>query len=118
MKYFFDGTVTNKLEKHPDISVTVFNKKEDRWEKLLDPLWVSDSGKIPQVETWKNAVSISVCLNEPIGDDKVCTVAKIENGKSDGPKQVGNFKWELEITSTKDETSEPRTTIEIEVTGK
>ena len=115
MNYIFDGTVTNNLKKYEDISVTVFRKKEDHWEKLLDPFYCPDTQNLPKVEHWRNNITISLALNQPIGDDKTCTVKKIENGTAGDPKQVGNFKWEIEMTSTKESPGGPITTIEIEV---
>ena len=117
MNLFFDGTITNNLKQNPDVSVTVFKKKDEGWEKLLDPFYSPDSNSIPRIESWRKSVTISLALNQQIGDKKKCNVTKIENGTYNGPTQVGNFKWELEITSSKEEYSDPNnTSFEIEIT--
>ena len=117
MNHIFEGSVKNNLEKSPETSLTVFRKKEDRWEKLLDPFYCPDSNSFPRIESWKNVVTISLALNHPIGD-KVCKVIKCENGTYNGPTKVGNFKWEVEITSNKESVSSPNASIEIEVCEK
>ncbi len=116
MNYIFDGSITCNFKDSPDTSVTVFRKKEDRWEKLIDPFYAPETKNLPKIEDWRNTTTISIALNHPIGD-KTCTVKKIENGTNKGPDKVGNFKWEIEITSTKEKMSGPNTTIEVEVAG-
>lgn len=117
MNYIFDGTVQNNLNKYPDISVTVFKKKtaDEGWEKVLDPFYCPDTQNLPKMETWRNTMTISLALNHPISEDITCSVKKIENGTHKGPDKVGNFKWEIEMTSTKESAGGPNTTIEIEI---
>ena len=115
MNLYFDGTITNKLEQNPDVSVTVFKKKEEGWEKMLDPFCAPDSNDIPKIEEWRKSITLSLALNYPIGD-KTCKVTKIENGTCSGPTKVGNFKWELEITSNHETWQDPNnTTFSVEI---
>ena len=67
------------------------------------------------METWRENLTISLTLNHPASDDITCKVLKIENGSYKGPEKVGNFKWEIEMTSTKDSPGGPNTTIDIEI---
>jgi hypothetical protein len=117
MEYVFDGTITNNLKENPNISVTVFKKKEGGWDKLVDPFWNPDSKNFSRVTSHQKSITISLALNQPIGD-KVCKVTKMENGTNKPPVQVGSFKWEIEITSNKEKGSDPMATIEIEVAEK
>ncbi len=116
MNLYFEGSIANNLKNNPDVSLTVFKKKDEGWEKLLDPFYSPDSKNLPRIESWRKAVTISLALNKQIAK-KVCKVKKIENGTVKGPNQVGNFKWELEITSSKETYSDPNnTSIELEIT--
>ncbi len=116
MNYFFEGSVSNNLKKNPETSVTVFKKKEEGAERLMEPFYAADTQKIPRIESWKNNVTITVAVNHPIGDEKQCKIAKIENGTCSDAKKINNFKWELEITSSKESMSDPNNTvIEVEV---
>lgn len=115
MNKIFDGTVTNNLTNSPNTSVTVFRKKEDRWEKLLDPFYYDEEQKspttqnLPKIESWRETVTIRIAVNHPI-DKKVCKVNKIENGTYNGPTKVDNFVWDVEVTAT-----DRTITVEIEV---
>jgi len=113
MNYNYDGSVKNSLEKYPDTSLTVFKKKEEGWEKMIDPFYNPEQKSIPRVNTYHKSVTFSLALNHPIGDDKTCKVTKIENGTVNGPNKVGNFKWEVEVTA--EEGGSAVTTVEIEV---
>lgn len=114
MNLYFDGKITNNL-KDPDTSVTVFRKKEEKWEKLLDPFYTSESKDIPKIEYWRKSITISMALNKPV-NGKVCNVTNVENGSANGPTQVGNFKWELEITSNYETWQDPNnTTFSVEI---
>jgi len=117
MNRVFDGSVANKLGKYPETSVTVFKKKtaDEGWEKALDPFYCPDTQNLPKMETWRENLTISLALNHPISDDITCKVLKIENGSHKDPNKIGNFKWEIEMTSTKDSPGGPITSIEIEV---
>jgi hypothetical protein len=117
MEYVFEGTVTNNLKDNPNISVTVFKKKEGGWDKLLDPFWITESKHFSRITSHQKVVTISLALNQPIGD-KVCKVTKMENGSYKGPNKVGNFKWEIELTSNKEKYADPMANIEIEVAEK
>lgn len=114
MNHYFEGTVINNLKSSPETSLTVFKKKEDRWEKLLDPFYAEETKNIPRIESWQKIVTISFAINHPIGN-KTCKVNKMENGTYKGPTQNGNFKWEVEITSNKESYSSPNANIEIEI---
>ena len=114
MNYIFEGNVTNKL-KNKDTSVTVFRKKEEGADRLAEPFYSPDSASLPRMESWRNNVTVIVAVNHPIGDEKKCSITKIENGTCDSANKVNNFKWELEITSTKEKNSDPNTSIEVEV---
>jgi len=115
MNYFFEGSVSNKL-KNPDTSVTVFKKKEEGAERLAEPFYTGDTQTFPRIESWKNTVTITVAVNHPIGDEKQCKITKIENGTCDAAKKINNFKWELELVSSKESMSDTNNTvIEVEV---
>jgi len=115
MNYYFEGSVTNKL-KNPDTSVTVFKKKEEGAERLLEPFYTGETQTFPRIESWKNTVTITVAVNHPIGDEKQCKLTKTENGTCEGAKKINNFKWELELTSTKESMADPNNTaIEVEI---
>jgi hypothetical protein len=115
MNKIFDGTVTNNLKNSPNTSVTVFKKKEERWEKLLDPFYFDEEKKepttqnLPKIESWRETVTIRIALNHPI-DKKTCKVNKIENGTNDGPNKVDNFVWDVDVTA-----KDNKITVEIEV---
>jgi thiamine pyrophosphokinase len=115
MNYLFEGSVSNNL-KNPDTSVTVFKKKEEGADRLIEPFYTTNTQSFPRIESWKNTVTITVAVNHPIGDEKQCKITKIENGTCSGAKKINNFKWELEITSTKESMSDPNNTaIEVEI---
>jgi len=118
MEHVFDGNVSNKLTQNPNISVTVFKKKEGGWDKVLDPLFISESKHFSRLTSHQKTITLSVALNLPIGDNKECKVTKIENGTYKGPNKVGNFKWEIEFTSGKERAADPAASIEIEVCEK
>lgn len=114
MNYIFEGSITNKL-KNPDTSVTVFRNKDEVTEKLLDPFYTPDSQNLPRIESWKNNIKMTIAVNHPIGEEKQCKVTKVEQGSCSGPNKVGNFKWELEVTSTKESYKDPNTAVEVEI---
>jgi len=118
MEYVFDGSITNSLKQNPNISVTVFKKKEEGWEKLIDPFWCPDTKNYSRITSHKPTITISLALNQPIGTNKECKVTKMENGTHKGPKQIGNFKWEIEITSKKEKAADPSASITVEVCEK
>jgi hypothetical protein len=109
MNLYFDGKITNNL-KDADTSITVFRKKEEKWEKLLDPFYAPESKSIPKIEYWRKSITISLALNKPTAG-KICKVASVENGAVNGPTAVGNFKWELEITSNHETWQDPNNTV-------
>ncbi len=109
MNLYFDGKITNNLKQSPEVSLTVFKKKEDGWEKLLDPFYFPDSKNLPKIESWRKSVTISLALNEQIGD-KICKVSEVENGTVNGPNKLGNFKWEVEIISKYETWQDPKNT--------
>jgi len=115
MNYNFDCIVKNSLEKHPETSLTVFKKKEEGWEKMIDPFYCPEQKSIPRINTYDKSVTFSLTLNHPIGEDKNCKVTKIENGSVNGPNKVSNFKWEVEVIAEEGGTAS--TAVEIEVTG-
>ncbi len=114
MNYNYDGSVKNNLEKHQETSVTVFKKKEEGWDRLLEPLWFSEQKSFQRINTYHKSITISIALNHPIGDDKFCKIVKIEKGTVNGPTQVGKFKWEIEIVAQ--ESGASCATVEVEVT--
>jgi hypothetical protein len=114
MNYIFEGSVTNKL-KNTETSVTAFRKKDEGGERLAEPFYSPDSAQLPRMESWKNTITIIVAVNHPIDDEKKCNITKIENGTCSGANKVNNFKWELEIISSKEKNSDPNTAIEVEV---
>ena len=114
MNYNFDGSVKNNLEKSPDTSVTVFKKKDEGWEKLLDPFYCPEQKSIQRINTWHQSITLRMTVNHPIGN-KACKVTKIENGTVKGPTKADNFRWDVEVTAEK-EGYNNITTVEIEVT--
>ena len=115
MNHFFDGSVTNNL-KDENTSVTVFRKKEDQSERLLEPFYCTEEAKsIPRQESWQKSITITVAVNTPISDKKTCKVTKMEGGTHNGPTKINNFKWEVEMVSSKESYSDPNASIEIEV---
>lgn len=114
MNLYFDGKITNNLQE-PDISLTVFRKQEEKWEKLLDPFYSPEARDIPKIEYWRKSITVSIALNKPV-DGKICKVENVENGTVKGPEKVGNFKWELEITSDYETWQDPNnTTFSVEI---
>ena len=117
MNLYFDGKISNNL-KESNTSLTVFKKKEEGWEKLLDPYYSPESKDIPKIEEWRKSITISLALNHQI-DGKVCKVKKVENGTCNGPTKVGNFKWELEIVSNYETWQDPNNTVfDIEISDR
>ena len=116
MNLYFDANINNNLEKEPETSITVFQKKEDKWEKLLDPFYAPEEKTITKLEEWRKTITLSICSNHPI-DNKVCKVTDLENGTLEGPTQVGYFKWEIQVI-TKYETWQDsnNTTFNVEIT--
>jgi len=114
MNHFFDGSVTNNL-KDENTSVTVFKKKEDHSERLLEPFYCPDTKSFPRQESWQKSITITVAVNTPIADKKTCKVTKMEGGTHNGPTKINNFKWEVEMISSKESYSDPNASIEIEV---
>jgi hypothetical protein len=118
MNHFFDGSVTNNL-KDENTSVTVFRKKEDHSERLLEPFYCNEEAKkFPRQESWQKSITITVAVNTPIADKKTCNITKMEAGTYNGPTKINNFKWEVEMISSKESYSDPNATIEIEVSEK
>lgn len=117
MNYNFEGSVTCSLEKNPETSVTVFKKKEEIWEKLIDPFYNSEQKPIQRINTWHESITIRLVVNHPISDDQTCKVTKIENGTTNGPTKVDNFRWDIEIQGSK-EGGATVTNFELEVTDK
>ena len=117
MNHLFEGSVTNNL-KDENTSVTVFRKKEGQGERVLDPFYSSNTQHFPSQESWEKSITLTVSVNTPIGDQKTCTVKKIEGGTCNGPTKDGNFKWEIELISNKASHSDPAVTVEIEVGEK
>jgi hypothetical protein len=117
MNHIFEGSVTNNL-KDENTSVTVFRKKEDQGERLLEPFYPSNTQQFPRQESWQKSITITVAVNKPIDDKKTCTVTKTEGGTCNGPTKIGNFKWEIEMISNKESHSDPNATVEIEVSEK
>ncbi|MCP5047225.1 MAG: hypothetical protein GY940_08640 [bacterium] len=114
MNYIFDGTVANNL-KDENTTVTVFKKVEESWEKLLDPFYTGNSMTFPKIDTWRKEVTISIALNQPI-EGKSCKITKTENGTTKGPTKVGDYKWEIEIISGRENHGDPvGTSVEIDV---
>ncbi len=118
MNHFFEGSVTNNL-KDENTNVTVFRKKEDHGERLIEPFYPPNNTQhFPRQESWQKSIILTVAVNKPIDDKKTCTVKKIEGGTCSGPTKIGNFKWEIEMISNKESYSDPNATIEIEVSEK
>lgn len=113
MNYNFDGSVKNSLEKSLETSVTVFKKKDEGWEKLLDPFYNPEQKPLQRINTWHQNISLRMTVNHPIGE-KACKVTKIENGTVNGPTKVDNFRWDVEVTADK-EGGANVTTVEIEI---
>ncbi|MGE5344248.1 MAG: hypothetical protein ACM3SY_22505 [Candidatus Omnitrophota bacterium] len=118
MEYVFEGTVLNELKDNQNLSVTVFKKKEGGWDKLLDPIFGSEKKNFSRVTSHYKNITLSIALNQPVGSNKECKVTKMENGSYKGPNPVGNFKWEIEITSGKEKAADPAANIEIEIANK
>jgi len=117
MNHFYEISVTNNLQDE-NTSVTVFRKKEEKWERLLEPFYKPEKKSFPRQESWRNTITISMAVNKPIGDTKICKVTKMEGGKNNGPTKINNFKWEIEITSSKESYNDPNASIEIEIGEK
>ncbi len=117
MEYVFDGSISNNL-KNNAISVTVFKKKEGGWDKVLDPFWSPDMKNFSRITSHNKMITLSIAINHPIGDNKECKVTKMENGAYKGPNQVGNFKWEIEVTSGKEKAADPSASITVEIVDK
>ena len=114
MNHCFEGSVTNDL-KDENTSITVFRKKGDQSDRLLDPFYCPDTNSFPRQESWQKSIILTVAVNSPIDDKKTCKVTKMEGGTYNGPTKVGNFKWEVEMISSKESYSDPNASIEIEV---
>jgi hypothetical protein len=109
MNFYFDGNIENNLI-DPDTSITVFKKKEEGWEKLLDPYYSPESKDIPKIEEQRKSVTLCLALNKQI-DGKICKVTNVENGTVNGPKKVGNFKWDIEVNSNYETWKDPNHTV-------
>jgi len=118
MEYVFDGSIANNLKDNPNISVTVFKKKEEGWDKVLDPFYSPETKGIPRLTSHNKTITLSIALNEMTGENKICKIAKMENGTAKGPNKVSNYKWEVEITSNKEKVADPSATINLEVCYK
>jgi len=114
MNHLFEGSVTNNL-KDENTSVTVFRKKEDHGERLVEPFFSSNTQHFPRQESWEKSITLTVAVNRPIDDKKTCTIKKVEGGTTNGPTKIGNFKWEIELISKKESYSDPAVSVEIEV---